>query len=43
MAVIRVTAEGLVLEEVAPDFAIEDVQKATAARLLICKPVKEMR
>jgi 3-oxoacid CoA-transferase subunit B len=35
MAYIRVAPEGLVLEEVAPGLTAEDVQRATAARLLV--------
>ena len=35
MAYIRVTAEGLVLEEIAPGLTAEDVQKATEARLIL--------
>jgi 3-oxoacid CoA-transferase subunit B len=35
MGYMRVTAEGIVLEEVAPGFAAEDVQKATGAKLVV--------
>jgi 3-oxoacid CoA-transferase subunit B len=42
MAYIRVTKEGLVLEEVAPGLTPEDVQKATAARLLVSPELKVM-
>src|SRR5450432_1647173 len=35
MAYIRVTAEGLVLEEIAPELTAEDVQRATGARLIV--------
>ena len=35
MAYIRVTAEGLVLEEIAPGLTAEDVQRATEARLIV--------
>lgn len=35
MAVIEVTPEGLVLNEIAPDTTVEDVIKATAARLIV--------
>jgi len=38
MAVIRVAPQGLTLEEIAPDVTIEDVQKATEARLIINSP-----
>src|SRR6202162_4514634 len=40
LAVIQVTPEGLVLEEIAPDTTIEEVQKATAAKLIVKQPVK---
>jgi 3-oxoacid CoA-transferase subunit B len=35
MAYMRVTAQGIVLEEVAPGLTVEDVQKATGARLIV--------
>jgi len=35
MAYIRVTKDGLVLEEVAPGLTVEDVQRATEARLIV--------
>jgi 3-oxoacid CoA-transferase subunit B len=35
MAYIRVTAAGLVLEEIAPGLTVEDVQRATEARLIV--------
>ncbi len=38
LAVIRVTAQGLVLEEIAPDVTIEQVQKATEPKLIIQNP-----
>ena len=38
MAVIRVTAKGLVLEEIAPDVTVDDVQKATEPELTIVNP-----
>jgi len=38
MAVIRVTPEGLVLEEIAPDVTIEDVQRATEPTLIVRNP-----
>src|SRR5690242_719548 len=40
MAVIRVTPRGLVLEEIAPDVTIDEVQKATEPQLLFSKPVR---
>jgi len=42
MAWIRVTPEGLVLEEIAPGLSVEDVQKATEARLRVSAGLKEM-
>src|SRR5947207_3140270 len=42
MAYIKVTPQGLVLEEVAPGLTAEDVQKATEARLVISPTVKVM-
>jgi 3-oxoacid CoA-transferase subunit B len=42
MAYIRVTQEGLVLEEVAPGLTAEDVQRATEARLLVSPGLKVM-
>lgn len=35
MAVIRVTSEGLVLEEIAPGLTVEDVQAATEPKLIV--------
>lgn len=40
MAVIDVTAEGLLLKEVAPGLKPEDVQKATQAQLRVARDVK---
>ncbi len=42
LAVIRVTPEGLVLEEIVPDTTVEEVQKATGANLIVQQPVKAM-
>ena len=42
MAYIRVTKDGLVLEEVAPGLTAEDVQRATEARLLVSSSLKVM-
>src|ERR1700739_4684677 len=42
MAWIRVTAEGLVVDEIAPGLTFEDVQKATAARLIRGATIREM-
>jgi 3-oxoacid CoA-transferase subunit B len=42
MAVIQVTPQGLVLEEIAPELTPEDVQKVTEAELVISKGLKKM-
>jgi 3-oxoacid CoA-transferase subunit B len=42
MAYIRVTAEGLVLEEVAPGLTADEVQQATEARLQVSAKLKTM-
>ena len=42
MAYINVTPLGLVLEEVAPGLTAEDVQRATAARLVVSSSLKVM-
>jgi 3-oxoacid CoA-transferase subunit B len=42
MAYIRVTERGLVLEEVAPGVTVEDVQRATEARLVVSENLKVM-
>jgi 3-oxoacid CoA-transferase subunit B len=42
MAYINVTPKGLILEEVAPGLTAEDVQKATAARLIVSPNLKTM-
>src|SRR5271157_4488680 len=42
MAYIRVTRNGLVLEEVAPGLTPEDVQRATEARLIVSPGLKVM-
>ena len=42
MAYIRVTRDGLVLEEIAPGLSPEDVQKATEARLIVSPNLKTM-
>ncbi len=43
MAYIKVTPQGLLLEEIAPGLTTEDVQKATDARLTISPTLKQMR
>ena len=42
MAVIRVTPEGLVLEEIAPGITVEEVKKATEPRLIVSKSLQVM-
>ena len=42
LAVIQVTPEGLVLEEIAPDTTVEEVVKSTAAKLIVRGTPKEM-
>ena len=42
MAYIRVTKDGLVLEEVAPGLTAEDVQKATEAKLSVSPNLRTM-
>lgn len=42
MAYIKVTAQGLVLEEIAPGVTVEEVQAATEAGLIVSKGLKEM-
>jgi 3-oxoacid CoA-transferase subunit B len=43
LAVIHVTPAGLVLAEIAPDTTVEEVQEATAAKLIVDQPVKTMQ
>src|SRR6266852_3181541 len=40
MAVIRVTPQGLVLEEIAPDVTVDEVQRATEPKLIVSNPVR---
>jgi 3-oxoacid CoA-transferase subunit B len=42
MAYIRVTKEGLVLEEIAPGLSAEEVQRATEAKLIVSPHLKIM-
>jgi 3-oxoacid CoA-transferase subunit B len=42
MAWIRVTPEGLVLEEIAPGLSVDDVQRATEPKLKVSPGLKEM-
>jgi 3-oxoacid CoA-transferase subunit B len=40
LAFIRITPEGLVLEEIAPDVTVEQVQKVTVPQLIVKQPLK---
>src|SRR5467141_1784193 len=42
MAYLRVTNKGLVLEEIAPGLTVDDVQRATAAKLIVIASPKLM-
>src|SRR5271165_544926 len=42
MEVIRVTKDGLLLEEIAPDVTLEEVQAATEPTLIVSQPLKVM-
>ena len=42
MAYIRVTPEGLLLEEIAPGLTVDDVQRATGAKLRVSSELKTM-
>src|SRR5277367_3693924 len=42
MAVIQVTPQGLVLEEIAPELTPEDVQKVTEPKLIVSEKLKKM-
>jgi 3-oxoacid CoA-transferase subunit B len=42
MACIRVTPDGLILEEIAPGLSVDDVQRATEARLIRSPQLKTM-
>ncbi|MEQ1886727.1 MAG: 3-oxoacid CoA-transferase subunit B [Bryobacteraceae bacterium] len=39
LAVIKVTPEGLLLQEIAPEASVEDVQKVTGAKLIVRNPL----
>ena len=43
MAYIRVTPQGLVLEEIAPGLNVDEVQKATEAKLTVSATLKTMK
>jgi 3-oxoacid CoA-transferase subunit B len=40
LAYIRVTPEGLVLEEIAPGLSVEDVQRVTEPKLIVKEPLR---
>jgi 3-oxoacid CoA-transferase subunit B len=42
MAWIKVTREGLILEEVAPGLTVDDVRRTTQAKLIVSATIKEM-
>jgi acetate CoA/acetoacetate CoA-transferase beta subunit len=42
MGVIKVTEAGLLLQEINPEYTVEQVQEATEAKLIIAEPLKEM-
>lgn len=42
MAWIQVTPEGLMLEEIAPGLTVEDVQRATEAKLIVSSALRQM-
>jgi 3-oxoacid CoA-transferase subunit B len=42
LAVIQVTADGLVLEEIADDTSVEEVQRLTGAALIVREPLNRM-
>jgi 3-oxoacid CoA-transferase subunit B len=42
MAYIKVTPQGLLLEEIAPGLSVEDVQRATQAKLIVSPKLREM-
>jgi acetate CoA/acetoacetate CoA-transferase beta subunit len=42
MGVMEVTEEGIVLKELHPDYTLEDIQAATACKLIISPDLKPM-
>jgi 3-oxoacid CoA-transferase subunit B len=42
LAFIRVTPDGLVLEEIAPGISVDDVQRATEPKLIVSAPLKTL-
>jgi 3-oxoacid CoA-transferase subunit B len=43
LAVIQITAQGPVLEEIAPDVSVEEVQRLTGTKLVIREPILKMQ
>src|SRR5438270_7698049 len=43
MGWMKVTPQGLLLEEIAPGVSVEEIQKATEPKLIVSKKLKEMR
>lgn len=43
MGFMRVTEEGIVLEELHPDFTLEDIQNATGCKLIVSENLKPMQ
>jgi 3-oxoacid CoA-transferase subunit B len=43
IAVMAVSEAGLVLEEVAPGWTVEEVQALTEPKLIVAKDIKEMQ
>ena len=43
MGVMRITEKGIVLEEIHPDYSVEDVQNATGCTLIISEHLSEMK
>ena len=42
LAVMRITPQGLVLEELGPDATVEQVQRLTGCPLIVTEPVRRM-
>jgi 3-oxoacid CoA-transferase subunit B len=43
LAVIQITAQGPVLEEIAPDVSVEELQRLTGTKLVIREPILKMQ
>jgi 3-oxoacid CoA-transferase subunit B len=43
MGYIRITSEGLVLQEIAPGLTPEDVQRSTEPKLIVSPTLKQMQ